>query len=73
DSAHVVEEEGYEHGDALVVSSREPEESETRDSGDAHDGGKLGDFGLAVSEVLERSCGQGGDHGGYTLVETQFE
>ncbi|MCI83049.1 hypothetical protein A2U01_0104324, partial [Trifolium medium] len=73
DSAHVVEEEGYEHAEALVVSNWEPEESGTQNSGDARDGGKLGDFGLAISEVLERSCGQGGDHGGYTLVETQFE
>ncbi|PNX67697.1 hypothetical protein L195_g063642, partial [Trifolium pratense] len=41
---------------------------------DARDGGELGDFGVAVSEELERSCLlQGGDHGGYTLVETQFE
>ncbi|MCI73385.1 hypothetical protein A2U01_0094649, partial [Trifolium medium] len=72
-SAHVVEDEGYEHGEALVVSSWKPEESGTRDSGDARDCGELGDFGLSVSDVLERSCGQGGDHGGYTLVETQFE
>ncbi|MCI93687.1 hypothetical protein A2U01_0114985, partial [Trifolium medium] len=53
DSVHVVEEEGYEHEDTLVVSSREPKESETQDSDDARDGGELGDFGLAVSEVLE--------------------
>ncbi|MCI66099.1 hypothetical protein A2U01_0087357, partial [Trifolium medium] len=65
DFAHVVEEEGYEHGEALVVSSGEPEESGTRDSADARDGGKLGDSGLVVSEELERSCVlQGGDHGG---------
>ncbi|MCI75556.1 hypothetical protein A2U01_0096825, partial [Trifolium medium] len=58
---------GYEHGEALVVSSGEPEESVTHDSGDARDGGELGDFGWVVSEELERSCGQGGDHGGYML------
>ncbi|CAJ2666798.1 unnamed protein product [Trifolium pratense] len=55
--------EGYEYVEALVVSGD-----------DARDGGELGDFGVAVSEELERSCLlQGGDHGGYTLVETQFE
>ncbi|MCI15131.1 hypothetical protein A2U01_0036266, partial [Trifolium medium] len=32
------------------------------------------DFGLVVSEELERYCKlQGGEHGEYTLVETQFE
>ncbi|MCI97006.1 hypothetical protein A2U01_0118306, partial [Trifolium medium] len=62
-----------EHGEALVVSSWEPEESGTQNYGDARDSGELEDFGLAVSEVLERSCRQGGDHGGYSLVETQFE
>ncbi|MCI42878.1 hypothetical protein A2U01_0064115, partial [Trifolium medium] len=48
----------YEHEEALVVSSWEPEESGTQKSGDARDGGELRDFGLAVSEVLERSCEQ---------------
>ncbi|MCI10336.1 CC-NBS-LRR resistance protein, partial [Trifolium medium] len=67
-SAHVVEGsseyEGYEHGEALVVST-----------GDARDDGESGDFGLGVSEgLVERSCLlQGGEHGGCTLVETQFE
>ncbi|MCI81381.1 hypothetical protein A2U01_0102654, partial [Trifolium medium] len=66
DSAHVVEDsseyESYEHGEALVVSSWEPEESGTHDSGDARGGGELWDFGLVVSEELERSCVlQGGD------------
>ncbi|MCI73665.1 hypothetical protein A2U01_0094929, partial [Trifolium medium] len=67
DSAHVVEgslDEGYENGEALVVSSWEPEESGALDSGDSRDDGELGDFGLFVSEAFERSCGQGGDHGG---------
>ncbi|MCI86074.1 hypothetical protein A2U01_0107353, partial [Trifolium medium] len=52
-----------------------PEESGTLDSGDSRDDGELGDFGLRlVSEVLGRSCMlQGGEHGGYTLVETQCE
>ncbi|MCI95887.1 hypothetical protein A2U01_0117186, partial [Trifolium medium] len=45
DSAHVVEDEGYEHGEALVVLSWEPEESGTQNSGNARDGGELGDFG----------------------------
>ncbi|MCI72881.1 hypothetical protein A2U01_0094145, partial [Trifolium medium] len=39
DSTHVVEEEGYGHGETLMVSSRELEESGTQDSGDARDGG----------------------------------
>ncbi|MCI84880.1 hypothetical protein A2U01_0106158, partial [Trifolium medium] len=52
DTVHVVEEEGYEHGEALVVSGGEPEESGTRDFGDARDGGELGDFGLVVSDEL---------------------
>ncbi|MCI60604.1 hypothetical protein A2U01_0081860, partial [Trifolium medium] len=78
DSAHVVEgssDEGYENGETLVVSSWEPEESETLDSSDSCDDGELGDFELGlVSEVLGRSCVlQGEEHGGYTLVETQFE
>ncbi|MCI53478.1 hypothetical protein A2U01_0074725, partial [Trifolium medium] len=50
------------------------EESETQNSGDARDSEELGDFWLVVSEELERSCMlQGEDHGGYTLVETQFK
>jgi hypothetical protein len=52
-SAHVAEGsseyEGYEHGDALVVSSWEPEESLTQSSGDARDSGESWDFGLRVS------------------------
>ncbi|MCI81035.1 hypothetical protein A2U01_0102307, partial [Trifolium medium] len=69
DSAHVVEDsldEGYEHAQALVVSSWEPEESETQNYSDARDDGELGDFGLGlISEVLGRSCVlQGGEHGG---------
>ncbi|MCI84215.1 hypothetical protein A2U01_0105491, partial [Trifolium medium] len=58
DSAHVVGDsldEGYEHAEALVVSSWESEESLTLDSGDSRDGGELGDFRLVVSEELERS------------------
>ncbi|MCI74644.1 acylamino-acid-releasing enzyme, partial [Trifolium medium] len=39
DSAHVMEEEGYEHAEALVVSSWEQEESGTQNSSDARDGG----------------------------------
>ncbi|MCI69408.1 hypothetical protein A2U01_0090670, partial [Trifolium medium] len=67
--------EGYEHGEALVVSSWEPEESLTQNSGDARDGGESWDFGLGVSEgLVERSfLLLGGEHGGCTLVETQFE
>ncbi|KAK2442835.1 alpha carbonic anhydrase [Trifolium repens] len=65
-SAHVVEDsseyEGYEHGEALVVSAI-----------DACDGGESGDFGLGVSEgLVERSCLSQGD-GWCTLVESQFE
>ncbi|MCI67139.1 acylamino-acid-releasing enzyme, partial [Trifolium medium] len=56
ESAHVVEDEGYEHGEALVMSSWEPEESGTQNSDDARDSEELGDFGLVVSEELERSC-----------------
>ncbi|MCI43456.1 hypothetical protein A2U01_0064693, partial [Trifolium medium] len=64
--------------EALVVSSWEPDEGRvmnSMDSGDSHDGEELGDFGKGlVSEVLERSCVlQGGEHSGYTLVETRFE
>ncbi|MCI50298.1 hypothetical protein A2U01_0071542, partial [Trifolium medium] len=70
--------EGYEIAEALVVSSWEPEEGwvmDSMDSSDSHDGVELGDFGMGlVSGELERSCVlQGGEHGGYTLVETRFE
>ncbi|MCI80480.1 acylamino-acid-releasing enzyme, partial [Trifolium medium] len=49
DSTHVVEDsldEGYEHAQTLVVSRWEPEKSGTQNSGDARDGGELGDFRL---------------------------
>ncbi|MCI47898.1 hypothetical protein A2U01_0069140, partial [Trifolium medium] len=52
DFAHVAEDsldEDYEHAEALVVSSWEPDESGTQNSGDARDGGELGDFRLVVS------------------------
>ncbi|MCI78520.1 hypothetical protein A2U01_0099790, partial [Trifolium medium] len=64
-----------EKAEALVVSSWEPEEGRVMDFGDSHDDMELGDFGVGlVSEELERFCKlQGGEHGGYTLVETQFE
>ncbi|PNX70128.1 cytochrome p450, partial [Trifolium pratense] len=43
----------------------EPEEIGTHNSGDACDGGELGDFEVVVSKEFERSCLlQGGDHGG---------
>ncbi|MCI55231.1 hypothetical protein A2U01_0076481, partial [Trifolium medium] len=60
DYAYVVEgllDEGYENGEALVVSSWEPEESGTLDSGDSRDGGELGGFRVGcfggVGEVLQ--------------------
>ncbi|CAJ2659843.1 unnamed protein product [Trifolium pratense] len=71
-SAHVVEGsseyEGYEYGEALVVSGD-----------DARDGGELGDFGVAVSEELEREEGgsvepKGDDHGdlvGYVSIVSE--
>jgi hypothetical protein len=54
--------ESYEKAEALVVSSWEPEESETLDSSDSQDMIELWGFRI-VSDQFEWFCGlRGGEH-----------
>ncbi|KAK2397311.1 alpha carbonic anhydrase [Trifolium repens] len=71
------EEESYERAEALVVSSWEPEESETIDSGGSHDVMELWYFGVVSDQVGWFCKLQGGVHsvvtGFETLVKFQLE